>query len=116
MLKKLVLKRISFSSYMKLTLICAVAFPLPICIIVSIGMLFGGPASLNGVQIPYPMSILYGMGFTLLIPVAYGLVFSVFALLMFPTFRLAMHIFKGIRIRAVVETIGDEDTNDSSQP
>ena len=108
-MKKIILKKISFGSYMKLTFICSIALPLVMSVIAFIGVLFGGSVAVNEGLIPYPMSILYGGAIALLFPVVWGLAFCLFAIFMFLPFRLVVYLFKGIRIKAFIEISDDED-------
>ena len=107
-MKKIVLRRISFGSYMKLVFMCAISFPLLIGFIAFIGVLFGAPVLIDGVSVQYPMSILYGGGIALFLPIGWGLVFCLFALIMFLPFRLVIHLFKGVRVNAIIEVDGED--------
>ena len=93
---------------MKLTFICATALPSMISIVIFIMIMFGSPVKVYENLISYPLSILYGVAISILIPVGYGLFFCIIALVLFLPFQLVIRLFKGIRIKAWIETVDDK--------
>ena len=104
-MKKYVLKRISFGSYIKLMALASFGTGLIFGLFGLLISLCGGTVSWNGQVVDYRTGIFVGLFMLIIFPLAWGWALTFFSMITFPMLKLGIKLAKGVKIKGAIESV-----------
>jgi len=113
-MQKIILRRISFGSYIKITALIAFGMGLAFGLLFLIIALLGGTVTMNGEVVDYGAGVRLGLFAVFIFPLAWSFVMGIFSILTFPVARLFLKLIRGIKIKVIIDEIQtDENTEEN---